>query len=176
MSPRLRWASYAGAALLAVAAGVGTQLWRQSGGAAPEAAVAALRATRLPDLAGTPRAIDDWRGKVVVVNYWATWCVPCREEMPIFVKMQRKYGERGLIFVGIAIDQPAKVSTFAKELGIDYPILIGGVADIEATKAIGNKVSALPFTLIFDREGRLMKRQLGSIKEADLETIVSELL
>jgi len=176
MSLRLRWLAYGGAALLAVAAGVGTQLWRQSGGEAPAAAVAALRATRLPDLEGTPRALDDWRGKVVIANYWATWCAPCREEMPIFVKMQAKYGERGLIFVGIAIDQRAKVAAFAKELGINYPILIGGLADIEATKGIGNTVSALPFTLIFDREGRLVKRHLGGLKEPELEAIVQQLL
>lgn len=173
MNPRLRWAAYAGAALLAVAAGVGTQWWRQSGGAAPEAAVAALRATRLPDLEGTPRALDDWRGKVVIANYWATWCVPCREEMPIFVKLQQKYGDRGLIFVGIAIDQQAKVAAFAKELGVNYPILMGSLSDVEATKRIGNTVSALPFTLVFDREGRLVKRQLGEFKEAELESIIA---
>lgn len=176
MSPRLRWAAYAGAALLAIAAGVGVQLWRQSDGPAPEAAVAAVRAARLPDLEGTPRALDDWRGKVVIANYWATWCVPCREEMPIFVKLQRKYGDRGLIFVGIAIDRQVKAAAFAKEIGINYPILIGGLGDIEATKDIGNKVSALPFTLVFDREGRLVKRHLGGIKESELEAIIAELL
>ena len=176
MSPRLRVAAVAGVALVAILAGIGAQLWRQDGGRASDTGLAALRATRLPDLEGIPRALDDWRGQVVIANYWATWCAPCREEIPIFVKMQRKYGERGLIFVGIAIDQQSKAAAFAKEYGINYPILIGGLADVEATKGVGNLVSALPFTLVFDREGRLVKRHLGGMKETELEAIIAGIL
>ncbi len=170
-----RYAVLIGAAVLALAAGAGVQLWRQSAQVDP-AAVTSILAARWPDLEGTPRALGDWRGQVLVVNYWATWCVPCREEMPIFVKMQAKYREKGLIFVGVAIDQPAKAAAFAKELGINYPILIGSLVSIEQTKAVGNRVSALPFTLVFDRQGRLVANHLGGITEQQLDAIVSGLL
>jgi peroxiredoxin len=96
--------------------------------------------------------------------------------MPIFVKMYAKYREKGLIFVGVAIDQPAKVVAFANELGVNYPLLIGSLVSIEQTKAVGNRVAALPFTLVFDRDGRLVTSHLGAISDSQLEAIVVPLL
>ena len=86
----------------------------------------ALFGVALPDTSDREQSIGQWKGKVVIVNFWATWCVPCREEMPEFVKAQREFGGRGLQFVGIAVDDPAKVREFATELGLNYPALIGG--------------------------------------------------
>jgi thiol-disulfide isomerase/thioredoxin len=80
----------------------------------------------------------------MVVNFWATWCVPCREEMPEFVKAQSELGDRGVHFVGIAIDQPDKVDAFATELHLNYPALIGGFGAIELSKVMGNRLGALP--------------------------------
>lgn len=120
--------------------------------------------------------IGQWRGKVVVVNYWATWCGPCQEEVPIFVKLQRNYGEKGLIFVGIAIDQPAQVKSFARDFGVNYPLLIGDLGAIAISRALGNNAEALPFTVILDRQGKIAATQLGVLKEPELTAIVKRLL
>ena len=103
------------AALLALAGGVALAVWDQS----PRDA-AALLSLSLPDTSGRQQSLAQWRGKVVVVNFWATWCVPCREEMPEFVKIQHELGPRGLQFVGIAIDQAEKVEQFARELDLNF--------------------------------------------------------
>ena len=130
------------AALLALAGGVALAVWDQS----PRDA-AALLSLSLPDTSGRQQSLAQWRGKVVVVNFWATWCAPCREEMPEFVKIQHELGPRGLQFVGIAIDQAEKVEQFAGELNLNYPALIGGYAAVELSKTLGNPLSALPFTI-----------------------------
>ncbi len=115
----------------------------------------------LPDSKGLEHPLGQWKGKVLVVNFWATWCVPCREEMPQFVKAQREFGDRGLQFVGIAIDQPDKVDAFAAEIGLNYPALIGGLGAMELSKTLGNGIGALPFTVIVDRSGRVATRSWG---------------
>ena len=130
----------------------------------------------LPDTKGREQALAQWKGKVLVVNFWATWCVPCREEMPQFVKMQRELGDRGVQFVGIAIDQPDKIDAFANELTLNYPALVGGYGAIELSKAMGNRLGALPFTVIVDRVGRVAHTHLGPVKEGDLRSILAQLL
>jgi len=165
--------------LVALAAGV--HFGRNAGGdsAAADfrgADAAALLGVSLPDTRGREQALGQWKGKVLVVNFWATWCVPCREEMPEFVLAQQELGERGLQFVGIAIDEPAKVDAFAAELGLNYPALIGGFGAIELSKTLGNRVGALPFTVIVDRSGHVVHTQLGPIKGGQLRSIVSQLL
>jgi len=112
------------------AAGVGYHLWSRGGGIGPgmdtlEVVERVLKA-QLADVKGATRSLGEWRGSVLVVNYWATWCAPCREEIPVFVRLQERYGSRGLQFVGIAIDQPDKVAEFAREFHINYPLLLGG--------------------------------------------------
>jgi thiol-disulfide isomerase/thioredoxin len=130
----------------------------------------------LPDMAGKDQALGQWKGKVLIVNFWATWCAPCREEMPQFVKAQREYGGKGLQFVGIAIDQPDKVQQFASEIGLNYPALIGGYGAIELSKTLGNRLGALPFTVIVDRAGRIVHTQLGPVKDVQLRSFISQLL
>ena len=137
---------------------------------------AALVGTTLPDPDGKDQALSQWSGKVLVVNFWATWCAPCREEMPMFMRFQRELGPKGLQFVGIAVDQPDKVKQFAGELQLNYPALIGGYGAMELSKVMGNSVMALPFTVIVDREGRVAHTQLGALKEAQLADILSKLL
>lgn len=135
-----------------------------------------LLALSLPDVSGTPQALEQWRGKVVVVNFWATWCAPCREEMPEFMKAQQEYGSRGLQFVGIAVDDAEKVSKFAADLKLNYPALVGGYQAIDISKAMGNRLSALPFTIVVDRKGNVAHTQLGQLKPAELQAIVTKLL
>ena len=145
-------------------------------GAGAPAGASALAAAKLPDLTGTLQPLGQWRGKVVVVNFWATWCAPCREEIPLFVKLQNKYGERGLQFVGIAIDQPDKVRPYAAELGMNFPILIGGVDALDLTRALGNRAGVLPFTVVIARDGAIVSSEVGVAKEARLEPLLSSLL
>ncbi len=135
-----------------------------------------LFAVSLPDQEGRKQQLGQWRGKVLVVNFWATWCAPCREEMPAFVKAQAELGERGLQIVGIAVDEPAKVRQFAQEIGVNYPTLIGGFGALELSKTYGNTVMALPFTLVLDRQGTIVYTQLGPLPSARLRALADPLL
>ncbi len=165
------------AAAIALAAGV---LWRQLAvDATPDARPrdgSTLLALALPDPAGKEQPLGQWKGKVLIVNFWATWCEPCREEMPRFMKLQDEYGDQGLQFVGIAIDQPDKVRAFAQELGLNYPTLVGGYGAIELSKALGNQLGALPFTVVLDRAGSVSHTQLGPLKDEQLRAIIRQLV
>jgi thiol-disulfide isomerase/thioredoxin len=141
----------------------------------PEVVERVLRA-QLADVKGASRSLEQWRGSVMVVNYWATWCAPCREEIPVFVRLQERYGSRGLQFVGIAIYQPDQVAAFAREFRINYPLLLGGVEAIELLRQLGNRAGVLPYTLVIDRNGNLVSREPGGLKEAKLERLIQPLL
>lgn len=173
----LRRSAYAVAAVIAVVAGLyaGGILDRAEPGAKGSDA-GALYAIALPDLAGTQQSLGQWKGKVLVVNFWATWCTPCREEMPEFVRAQTEFGGKGLQFVGIAIDQADKVQQFAQELKLNYPALIGGHGAMELSRTFGNRLAALPFTVVVDRSGRIAHTQLGPLRDASLRAIVGQLL
>ncbi len=130
----------------------------------------------LTDLEGRPQDIGQWRGKVLVVNYWATWCPPCLEEMPAFSRLQDKYRDKGVQFVGISIDNAAKIVEFQKTTRVSYPLLIGDIGVMENSAALGNTRQALPFTAVFDRRGRLSSTKLGRFAEADLERELIDLM
>jgi len=134
-----------------------------------------LNAT-LPDLTGKPRTIGDWRGKVLVINFWATWCSPCLEEIPHFVRLQRRFGDRGLQFVGIAVEDRKKVHAFAREHEINYPVLIGQLSASKLSIAAGNRRGGLPHTLVLDRSGQVISQHFGGLSEKTLEPIIKKLL
>jgi len=171
----LRWALVIGAALAALGGGLYFGLEQRNESPAPAAATG-LMGLALPDVTGKEQRIDQWKGKVIVVNFWATWCAPCREEMPEFIKAQSEYGAKGLQFVGIAVDQADKVAQFEKEIGLNYPSLVGGFGAMELSKSLGNKLMALPFTVIVDRQGAIVHTQLGLLKPDKLTQIVKQLL
>jgi peroxiredoxin len=173
-STSARWAVIAAVGVIGLVAGI---YFGTNGAPRQEPiAAAALRGLALPDADGTEQRIDQWRGKVVIVNFWATWCAPCREEMPEFVKAQTELGPKGLQIVGIAVDQPDKIRQFAAEIGLNYPTLVGGFGAMELSKTLGNTVMALPFTVIVDRQGAIAHTQLGVLKPDKLNTIVRQLL
>ena len=130
----------------------------------------------LPDLQGKPRTLSEWQGRPLLINFWATWCEPCREEMPRFVKLQDEYGDKGLQFVGIAIDEADKVQRFASEIHLNYPTLMGGYGAIELSRSTGNRYGALPFTVIIDRAGAIVHTQLGPLKDPQLLAMIRQLL
>ena len=118
---------------------------------APEApdpaAVSALTRADLPELAGGRATLERWRGKVIVVNFWASWCPPCREEIPGLVRIQQKFAANGLQVVGIAVDSVDKSRQAAAQMGISYPVLVAGVEVIDVTRRLGNRAGGLPYTL-----------------------------
>jgi thiol-disulfide isomerase/thioredoxin len=133
-------------------------------------------AAQLPDLAGNPQPIKQWLGKVVVVNFWAPWCPPCRKEIPGFIRLQDRLGSQGLQIVGVALDQEDKVLAYVDETGMDYPILLGGMQAVELGQAAGNRMGGLPYSVVFDRQGNAVAALVGEVTEERLEGIVTPLL
>ncbi len=171
-------ALFAAVAIAAAAGGAAYHLWVAGGdsGAGSAAVAERVYSTRLPDMKGHLQPLEQWRGRVLVVNFWATWCAPCREEIPGFVRLQERHGARGLQLVGIAIDQPGKAADFAREFGINYPVLIGGPESLDLLRAVGNRQAVMPYTVLIDRQGKVASRQPGGLKENRLEQLVKPLL
>lgn len=135
-----------------------------------------LMAAQLTGLDGKAQPLEQWRGKVLVVNFWATWCAPCREEIPGFVKFQEQYGAQGVQFVGIAIDTPERVAPYIKEIGINYPVLVGGIETMDFARQIGNRAGVLPFTVVMDRSGKAVTTLVGIVRPEKLVSLLGPLL
>lgn len=168
----LRTALIAVAAALALAAGLVAHLsWRTD---SPDAgAVSALTLASFQDLSGRPVSIKDWPGRVVIVNFWASWCPPCREEIPGLISIHRQFEAKGVQVVGIAVDSVENARTSAAELKIAYPVLIAGIEAIDLTRKLGNRPGALPYTVVLNRDGKVVATHLGLISEAELVRIIS---
>ena len=167
--------------VLALAAGIGFALKFLSPSAptpaniAPQA-VETLFATRLIDTTGRMQALADWRGKLLVVNFWASWCSPCREEIPGFLRLQQKYRNDGVQFVGIAMENAPEVAAFIERFPISYPILIDDGKNHELMRQLGNTSLGLPYTIVVDAHGRVMLAHVGLLAEAQLDTRLDTLL
>jgi thiol-disulfide isomerase/thioredoxin len=121
----------------------------------------------LPDLDGQPQALAQWHGKRVLLNFWATWCAPCREEMPALAEAQRRYGAKVQV-VGIAIDDPVAVRAYLKKTPVNYPVLIGLGAEHDPTMLFGDTRGALPYSVLVGPDGRIKGTHLGKLDERQL--------
>ena len=136
----------------------------------------ALRSAQLTDLAGKPRSLDEWQGRILVINFWATWCPPCLEEIPALVRARDKLLPSGVEFVGIAIDQAAKVSAFSRTVQISYPVLLAEATGLALVRKLGNPSGGLPFTVVLDRKGVIAHRNLGAITQQKIEEQLGPML
>lgn len=178
MSPLRRGLLLAGVGGLAAGAGYLTHLLR-IGALGSEAAPGTgerILTARLAGLDGSPQTLSDYRGRILIVNFWATWCAPCREEIPLFVRLQQEYAAKNIQFAGIAIDQVDKVRDFGDEFKVNYPLLIGGMDMLELSRQAGNKAGVLPYTLVLDRNGRIAATLVGAISEARMREVLGPLL
>jgi thiol-disulfide isomerase/thioredoxin len=137
---------------------------------------AELLAANFADPAGKQRRLLEWRGSVLVCNFWATWCAPCLEEMPMLSAAQRNYAGKGVVFVGIGIDSVAKIHEFTAKLKVTYQILIGGPEAIQLMRRLGNAAGGLPYTVVLNRSGALAYQRLGALSRQDIDQALVGLL
>jgi thiol-disulfide isomerase/thioredoxin len=123
---------FTGVALLALAAGFGLSSWLKQPGPPEDGAAQALLLSPMPDLDKRSQTLAQYRGKVLVVNFWATWCPPCREEIPHFIEMQHKLADKGVQFVGIALDDPTQVASYVREMNINYPCANSAIPAVDS--------------------------------------------
>lgn len=127
-----------------------------------------------------PLALDSLRGKPLIVNFWARWCGPCRKEIPDLSAMHAKYQGKGLVIVGVAVEDAGNresVRDFAKAYEMNYLLLIGGMQkSVELMQATGNPKSGLPYTLVIDRNGKVVAKKLGAMSLADMEAAIKQIL
>jgi thiol-disulfide isomerase/thioredoxin len=148
------------------------RLSRQVTADAAQVGIDALLAMTLPDLEGRPQPLAQWPGKILVINYWATWCPPCIEEMPIFSRLHDRYAAAGVQFVGIGMDDTEKMQTFARKSPVSYPLLVGGTSPGDNAAL---KLKGMPYTVVLGRDGKVAFSRYGGLDEAALEPLLRKL-
>lgn len=164
-----RCAAVLGVAVAGTAAGWWWRQRSQAGDTSPENAAAAALWI-LPWLTPTGTAWDPapLRGKRVVVNFWAPWCPPCVEEMPMLDQFYQAHQGRGWVVLGVALDRPAAVQAFLRKNPVGFPIVMGGIDGMDWARSLGNAHGGLPFTVVLDALGQVQQRRLGRLQESHL--------
>lgn len=136
----------------------------------------ALLSQPLADLDGRVTRLRDWPSPVLLVNFWATWCAPCREEIPLLVAAKRQYAANAFEIAGIGFDDAAKLRQFASTYGITYPVLVGPPETPDLLQALGDNAAALPYSVLLDRKRRIAYRKLGAWSKSELEREIKALI
>ena len=171
------------AAIIGLAAGIGVYNYLSQ----PEKpTTASIKATTLigskrpdftlTDVEGEKHSIGKWDGQVLIVNFWATWCPPCRREIPAFIALQEKYEGKGFTIVGVALDSQQAAIDYVDPMGINYPILVGETEGIAISQEYGNKLGVLPYTVIVDRKGIIRHTLAREVHLDEAEKLISPLL
>lgn len=161
-------------ALLSMLAGALLFNWIQgdeesAAGAAARAQQIKLDAIPLTELNGAESTLSDWRGDLLIVNFWAPWCIPCRREIPLLIEIQQEYAGQGVKVLGIALDEKESVVEFAEDYAIDYPLFLAGNRISMYNAAFSNQSGAIPFTLLLDRELNIVFSHYGEVTREQLE-------
>jgi thiol-disulfide isomerase/thioredoxin len=135
-----------------------------------------LPAISLVDLAGNPHALTEWQGKFLVINFWATWCPPCRQEIPEFIALQEQYADRGVQVIGIALDDRDAVAEYLEVVKIKYPTLIGDSDGIVLSEQLGNNAQTVPFTVIVSPDNQIIFRQRSETSKEEIIKIIMPLI
>jgi thiol-disulfide isomerase/thioredoxin len=162
-----------GISLLALLAGVFSSQWISQTGLASDPSIKAFFGNPWQTPYGKSANSENWRGKVLVVNFWASWCPPCVEEMPALDKIAQEYATKNVLIVGIGIDSPSIVREFLEKTPVSYPIVIGGLEGSNLSKQMGNTQGALPFTVIVNSKGKSIYSKLGKISEEELRKVIN---
>lgn len=158
-----------GVAAAAAALGAGVAWWRLTPGAPAAGAEQALWALHWDRPEGGTVAASAFRGRPLLINFWATWCPPCVEELPLLDRFYRERQAAGWQVLALAIDQPSAVRQFLQRQPLSFPVGLAGFGGTELGRQLGNENGALPFTVVFDRAGRIAHRKLGQVKPEDLQ-------
>ncbi|MBL8511592.1 MAG: TlpA family protein disulfide reductase [Betaproteobacteria bacterium] len=140
------------------------------------ASIGAIYATTFSDLDGKPVSLARWDQKLLVINFWATWCAPCREEMPLLSELQKKYAARNVQIIGIAADSTSAVADFSQKTPVAYPLLPAEGSAIEFSKRLGNRLGLLPHTVIIKPGGEVIYMKLGKVEAAEFERVIGPYL
>ncbi len=152
----------------ALAAGAGFAWWRRNAQPQTKASLDSLWAAEFDQPQGPPLRLADFKGRPLVVNFWATWCTPCVEEMPLINAFYQQNNSKNWQVLGLAIDQPSAVKRFLTQHPVEYPIGLAGLNGTDLMTALGNQAGGLPFTLVIDGQGGLRFRKLGKLTEDDI--------
>lgn len=157
-----------GVAVAACALGAGVAWWRLAPREAHSPAVAAFWASRFEGPNGEPVVTERFLGQPLLVNFWATWCPPCVEELPLLNAFQAEHGGRGWQVLALAVDQAAPVRQFLQKLPLNFPVGMAGLAGTELSRGLGNLGGGLPYSLVFDRGGAVQHQKVGKLSAEDL--------
>lgn len=159
---------YAAIAILFAATGIYFGVERLAPVTPENTAVANLFAQSMSNAQGQPQALSQWKGKNLVVNFWATWCAPCVQEMPELSALQTEVADKNIQILGIGIDSTSNIAEFSGKYKINYPLYTAGMSGTELSRQFGNQAGGLPFTVVVGSDGQIKKTYLGRLKLAEL--------
>ena len=169
MGSRRAWLLGTTMAAVAGAAGVGAAWWRRDSSPRPELVGASLWQMSFAAPQGASISMRDFRGRALLLNFWATWCPPCVEELPMLDRFSRQLAGKGLQIIGLAIDKPDSVRRFLQRTPVAFPIGLAGFEGADLGKSLGNTEGGLPFTVVVGADGKVIGRKLGRLAEQDLQ-------